>query len=44
LRPVGSNLETAAYGHLPESFFNQVRDRFVAILKAGQAKALKRTE
>jgi hypothetical protein len=33
-----------AYGYLPEHFFNQVRDRFVAILKAGQAKAVSRTE
>jgi hypothetical protein len=44
LRPVGSDLETVAYGYLPEHFFNQVRDRFVAILKAGQAKAVSRTE
>lgn len=44
LRPVGSDLETVAYGHLPESLFNQVRDRFVAILKAGQAEAVRRTE
>jgi hypothetical protein len=44
LRPVGSNLETVAYGHLPESLFNQIRDRFVAILKAGQAKAVMRIE
>jgi len=44
LRPVGSNLETVAYGLLPHKFFNQVRDSFVAILKAGRARAISRTD
>jgi hypothetical protein len=44
LRPVGPNLETVAYGLLPHTFFNQVRDRFVAILKAGRARAITRTD
>lgn len=44
LRPVGADLDTVAYGHLPEAFFNHVRDRFVAIIRAGQAKAVGRTE
>jgi hypothetical protein len=44
LRPLGSDLETVAYGHLPEALFNQMRNRFVAILRAGQARAVTRTE
>lgn len=44
LRPVGSNLDSVAYGLLPQAFFNQMKERFVAILRAGQAKAISRTE
>ena len=44
LRPVGGNLDSVAYGLLPQAFFNQMKERFVAILRAGQAKAISRTE
>jgi hypothetical protein len=44
LRPVGGNLDSVAYSLLPQAFFNQMKERFVAILRAGQAKAISRTE
>jgi hypothetical protein len=44
LRPVGGNLDSVAYGLLPQAFFNQMKERFVAILRAGQASAVSRTE
>ncbi len=44
LRPVGDNPDSVAYGLLPQAFFNQMKERFVAILRAGQAKAISRTE
>jgi hypothetical protein len=44
LRPVGGNLDSVAYGLLPQAFFNQMKERFVAILRAGRAKAISRTE
>ena len=44
LRPVGGNLDSVAYGLLPQAFFNQAKERFVAILRAGQARAVSRTE
>jgi hypothetical protein len=44
LRPVGGNPDSVAYGLLPQAFFNQMKERFVAILRAGQAKAISRTE
>jgi hypothetical protein len=44
LRPIGGNLDSVAYGLLPQTFFNQMKERFVAILRAGQAKAISRTE
>lgn len=44
LRPIGGNLDSVAYGLLPQAFFNQMKERFVAILRAGQAKAISRTE
>lgn len=44
LRPVGGNLDSVAYGLLPRAFFDQMKERFVAILRAGQAKAISRTE
>ena len=44
LRPVGGSLDSVAYGLLPQAFFNQMKERFVAILRAGQAKAISRTE
>jgi hypothetical protein len=44
LRPVGGNLDSVVYGLLPQAFFNQMKERFVAILRAGQAKAISRTE
>jgi hypothetical protein len=44
LRPAGGKLDSVAYGLLPQAFFHQLRDRFIAILKAGQARAISRTE
>jgi hypothetical protein len=44
LRPVGGNLDSVTYGILPQAFFNQMKERFVAILRAGHAKAISRTE
>ena len=44
LRPIGGSLDSVAYGLLPEKFFIQLQDRFIAILKAGQAKAISRTD
>jgi hypothetical protein len=44
LRPVGGNLDSVAYGLLPQAFFNQMKERFVAILRAGHARAVSRTE
>lgn len=44
LRPAGGNLDGVAYGLLPQAFFNRVKERFVAILRAGQAKAVSRTD
>ena len=37
-------MDSVAYGLLPQAFLNQIKDRFVAILRAGQAKAISRTE
>lgn len=44
LRPRADDPANIAYGLLPKAFFLQVRDRFVAILKAGQARSVSRTE
>lgn len=44
LRPVGGKLDSVAYGLLPQAFFIQLRDRFIAILKAGHAKAIARSD
>jgi hypothetical protein len=44
LRPIGNNLASVAHGLLPQAFFLQLRDRFVAILRTGQAKAISRTD
>jgi hypothetical protein len=44
LRPAGGNLDSVAYGLLPQAFFTQMKERFVAILKAGQARAVARTD
>jgi hypothetical protein len=44
LRPAGGTLDSVAYGLLPQTFFSQLKERFVAILRAGQAKAISRTE
>jgi hypothetical protein len=45
LRPVpGSNPPEFAYGMLPPRFFSTVRDRFLKIFRAGQARRVPRTE
>ena len=45
LRPtVKGDLDSVAYGALPEAFFIAMRNKFVAILKAKQAKLVSRTE
>jgi len=41
---VKGDLESVAYGELPEKFFFKMRDKFVAILKAKQAKLVERSE
>ena len=45
LRPaVPGDMESIAYGQLPRAFFMQLRARFVAVLKAGGAGAVARSE
>jgi len=45
LRPsVKGDLGSVAYGELPEKFFFEMRDKFIAILKAKQAKLVERSE
>lgn len=44
LRPsVSGDVSSVAYGLLPEAFFEQVRARFLALLKSGAAKQVART-
>lgn len=45
LRPsFKGDLESVAYGELPEKLFIAMRDKFVALLKAKRAKLIGRTE
>jgi hypothetical protein len=45
LRPAApGNMESIAYGLLPLTFYVQLRTRFVAVLKAGGAGAVPRSE
>ena len=45
LRPVpGDEDGKIAYGSLSPGFFNRVRDEFIAVVEAGRAKRVKRTE
>lgn len=45
LRPsVSGDLGSIAYGQLPRAFFMQLRARFAAVLKAGKAGAVARSE
>jgi hypothetical protein len=45
LRPIGrGGAATSAYGFLPAGFFSTVRDRFVAVVEAGRAVRVRRTE
>ncbi len=45
LRPaITGDVSSAAYGLLPRVFFLRLRERFVAVLKAGRAKAVPRTD
>jgi hypothetical protein len=44
LRRAGGKLDSVVHGLLPRAFFHQLRDRFIAVLKAGQAKTIARTE
>jgi hypothetical protein len=45
LRPsVRGDLDSVAYGELPEKLFFKMRDKFIAILKAKQAKLVERSE
>jgi hypothetical protein len=39
-----NDLASVAYGLLPKSFFNLLRDRFVALLRARNASAVRRSE
>jgi hypothetical protein len=40
----GRGLESAAYGFLPPALFRQIRDRFIARVRARQAGGTRRTE
>jgi hypothetical protein len=45
LRPaVRGDAGSIAYGLLPRGFYNQLREKFVAVLKAGRAGAVARSE
>jgi hypothetical protein len=45
LRPaITGDASSAAYGLLPRAFFRKLRDRFVAVLKEGRAKAVTRSD
>lgn len=45
LRPsVRGDLASVAYGELPEKLFFEMRDKFIVILKAKQAKLVERSE
>ena len=45
LRPsVSGDMDSIVYGQLPRAFFLQLRARFIAVLKAGGAGAVKRSE
>ncbi len=45
LRPaVQGDMGSIAYGQLPRAFFMQLRARFVAVLNAGRAGAVARSE
>ena len=45
LRPaITGDASSAAYGLLPRAFFLKLRERFVAVLKAGKAKAVARSD
>jgi len=44
LRPVSNDPGAIAYGLLPEMFFNQLRAKFIAILRTGHASLARRTE
>ena len=45
LRPaITGDMASAAYGLLPRAFFQQLRDRFISILRMGSAIAVTRSE
>ncbi|MGA0545858.1 type II toxin-antitoxin system PemK/MazF family toxin [Brevundimonas sp. VNH65] len=44
LRPVRQGAKTYAYGLLPAAFYIQLRDRIVALAKAGRSDITRRTE
>ena len=45
LRPaVAGDMASIAYGLLPRAFFLQLRERFIAVLKAGGAGSVPRSE
>ncbi len=45
LRPaIMGDASSVAYGLLPQAFFFKLRERFLAVLKAGGAKAVPRTD
>ena len=45
VRPLpNQDLQTIAYGYLPPRLFAEVFDRFIALIKAGIAKRVQRTE
>lgn len=44
LRPVARDAETCAYGLLPASLYRDVRDRVLALARAGRAAMTPRTE
>lgn len=45
LRPaIAGDPSSTAYGLIPEKLFRQMRDRFIALLKSSNARAVSRTE